>query len=209
MPTLEEIIPGELRERLQTAASKPRLPRPNWLTDGGRDYRDRAEHACAANEAVRLNVVAATRDALAWLHTALISGQVIATAFPAGAGLEAPRARIAPARWHGLRYDAGRNAAIDRATQTIVATGIAFEPANTPNRRRGRPAAERTENAEAEAQLLAAARGLTRAEFRTHARRVMPRAKTVEVDAMWRASRNSGEKIPAKTGEFLAARRRV
>lgn len=127
MPSIWEFLPAELRERLEAS------PRPGVVLAG---YLGIDTRGCEAREANQLawgkheEARAAVFD---WIGAELLSGRVVARGFVAGgAALDDRPKEIPPARWHGLRYDARRNAAVSLASGAVVAEGLDFERAAEP-----------------------------------------------------------------------------
>lgn len=200
MPKLDDLMPAELRERLRNAPARE-LPSAAAYLEGWQSSR------ASAGNAERADVEAAARS---WREGVLTSGEVIATGFAAGAGIAAARVRIPAERWHGLRYDPARNAAVDRATKAVVATGLDFELAE-PKRGRGRPKEAHPLPADDEAVrlLLRDAPRMTRAEFRRRAKAAMPGAKAIEVDALWENAREKRREIAGENRRISTSRQRV
>ena len=201
MPKLDDLMPAELRERLRHAEPMRRLVSAPAFTDDGAIW---IQHETNADTVAILN------EAAAWRRRALEGGEVIASGWMAGAGIGAARLSIPPERWNGMRYDPARNAAVDRATKAVVATGLDFELV-APKRGPGRPkvAAPRAADDDAVRLLLRDAPGMTREEFRRRAKAAMPGAKAIEVDAAWQKARKIRREIHGENRRISNSRQRV
>lgn len=132
-------MPADLRERLRNAPARQLPSARPYLESTCSDWI--SGRPAAETEARRRAETwqALEADVRAWRETALTSGQIVASGWPAGAAIGATRVTISADRWHGLRYDAAKNAAVDRATKAVVASGLDFEvtaPKRGPGRRR-------------------------------------------------------------------------
>ena len=201
MPKLDDLMPAELRDRLRRAEPMRRPVSAPVFTDDG---------AVWVQSQTAAETVAVLNEAAAWRKRALEGGEVIASGWPAGKVGIGPRQALAAEAWAALRYDRARNAAVDRATKAVVATGLDFELV-APKRGPGRPkvAAPRAADDDAVRLLLRDAPGMTREEFRRRAKAAMPGAKAIEVDAAWQKARKIRREIHGENRRISNSRQRV
>lgn len=128
MSKLEDLMPADLRERLRTLPPRDLPSAWPYLESTCSEWiaaRPAAETAARRHaDAWR----ALEADVRAWRETALTSGQIVASGWPAGKVGMSARVAIPAEAWAALRYHSGKNAAVARASGAVVFEGLDFAP---------------------------------------------------------------------------------